>query len=214
MIFTTPNVLDLDHTGLVHIAPNRLVAVYSARGNTEAKVMMYFSSPPLAYDRYDLDEQRAIVARAFAGVGWQTPRLLELMATAPDFYLDSASLVKMDAWTQGRVALVGDAGYGASSVSGMGSGLAVVGAHVLAGELATAQGDHRVAFQRYESILRSYVDGSQKLARNAAAFMLPSNRFAAGLSLRMQRYLPFLADMPAKMARRTASAITLPTYPG
>jgi 2-polyprenyl-6-methoxyphenol hydroxylase-like FAD-dependent oxidoreductase len=214
VVFTTPNVLDLRHTGLVYIEPHRLVAVYSARGNSEAKVMMYFSSPPLAYDRYDIDAQRAIVARMFAGAGWQTPRLLELMAAAPDFYLDAASLVTMDAWTRGRVALVGDAGYGASSLSGMGSGLAVVGAYVLAGELAAAHGDHRVAFPRYESTLRSYVDGSQKMARRAAAFMLPGSRFAAGLNLRMQRYLPFLADMPAKMARRTASAITLPPYPG
>ncbi|BCB89389.1 FAD-dependent monooxygenase [Phytohabitans suffuscus] len=213
VFFTAPNVLELDHTGLVHIEPNRLVAVYSARGDTEARVMMYFGSPPLAYDRDDLAEQRSIVARAFTGAGWQVPRLLELMATAPDFHLDSASLVKMHAWTRGRIALVGDAGYGASSLSGMGSGLAVVGAYVLASELATAQGDHRIGFQRYEDTLRSYVDGCQKLARNAAAFMLPSNRFTAALSLRMQRHLPFLADMPAKMAHRAASAITLPTYP-
>jgi hypothetical protein len=48
-----------------------------------------------------------------------------------------------------------------------------------------AQGDHRVAFQRYESTLRSYVDGCEKLARRAAAYMLPSNRFTAGLNLRM-----------------------------
>jgi 2-polyprenyl-6-methoxyphenol hydroxylase-like FAD-dependent oxidoreductase len=135
------------------------------------------------------------------------------MATAPDFYLDAASMVTMDGWTRGRVALVGDSGYGASSLSGMGNGLAVVGAYVLAGELARAQGDHRVAFPRYESVLKSYVDGCHKLARRAAAYMLPSSRFAAGLSLRMQRYLPFLGDMPAKMARRAASAITLPTYP-
>jgi 2-polyprenyl-6-methoxyphenol hydroxylase-like FAD-dependent oxidoreductase len=81
-IFTTPNILDLEHAGLVYGELNRLVVVYSARGNTEAKVMLYFVSPSLAYDRDDLDDQRAIVARAFAGSDWQTPRLLELMATA------------------------------------------------------------------------------------------------------------------------------------
>jgi len=46
-----------------------------------------------------------------------------------------------------------------------------------------------------------------------AGYMLPKTRFAAALSLRMQRYLPFLADMPTKMARRTASAMVLPSYP-
>lgn len=210
--FTAPNVLDLQHGGLVHIQPKRLIAAYSARGNTEAKVLMYASSPPLSYDRADLDEQRAIVASMFTNVGWEAPRLLDLMATAPDFYLDAASIVTMDAWTRGRLALVGDAGYGASSLSGMGSGLALVGAYILAGELALARGDHLVAFERYESTLRPYVAGCHKLARRAAAYMLPNSQFAAGLNLRMQRLLPFLADMPGKMARRAASAITLPTY--
>jgi 2-polyprenyl-6-methoxyphenol hydroxylase-like FAD-dependent oxidoreductase len=123
----------------------------------------------------------------------------------------------MDAWTRGRVALVGDACYGASSLSGMGTGLAMVGAYVLAGELALAQGDHRVAFPRYEAALRSYVDGCQKLAEGPATFMVSNNRFIAGLvrlNFRMLKYLPFLRDMPANMARRTASSITLPTYPG
>jgi 2-polyprenyl-6-methoxyphenol hydroxylase-like FAD-dependent oxidoreductase len=51
VVFTTPNGLDLDRTGLVHVEPNRLVAVSSARDNTGAKVMMYVSAPPLAYVR-------------------------------------------------------------------------------------------------------------------------------------------------------------------
>ncbi|GGN90826.1 FAD-dependent oxidoreductase [Actinoplanes lobatus] len=215
-IFTTPNILDLDHTGLIYGELNRLAVVHSARGNTEAKVMLYFASPPLTYDRDNLDEQRAVVDRAFAGGGWQTPRLLELLATAPDLYLDSVSQVRMDTWTRGRVALLGDAGYGASPLSGMGSGLAMVAAHVLAGELAMAQGDHRIAFERYESTLRAYVHGCQKLADGIAPFMVPNSRTAARLvrlNQRMLRFLPFLADMPAKMARRTASALTLPAYP-
>jgi 2-polyprenyl-6-methoxyphenol hydroxylase-like FAD-dependent oxidoreductase len=215
-VFTTPNVLDLENTGLVYIEPNRLIALYSARDNTELRVMLYFRPPAPTYDRDDLAEQRAIVARAFAGGGWQTSTLLEHMATAPDFYLDSMSQVTMDAWTRSRVALLGDAGYCASPLSGMGNGLALVGAYVLAGELAAAHGDHRVAFPRYESTIKSYVEGCQKLA-GGASLMVPSSRLVAALlplNLRIMRFLPFLADMPAKMALRAASAITLPTYPG
>ena len=44
----------------------------------------------------------------------------------------------MAAWTSGRVALVGDAGYCASPLSGMGTSLALVGAYLLAGELGPA----------------------------------------------------------------------------
>src|SRR5262249_53005092 len=42
--------------------------------------------------------------------------------------------IRMDHWSQGRVVLVGDAGYCASPMSGQGASLALIGAHVLAGE--------------------------------------------------------------------------------
>jgi 2-polyprenyl-6-methoxyphenol hydroxylase-like FAD-dependent oxidoreductase len=213
-IFTTPNHLALDHGGLVYGEPKRLVVVYSARENTEARVMLYFASPPLSYDRDDADRQRGIINEAFAGAGWETPRLLELMATAPDLYFDSVSTIRMDSWSRGRIALLGDAGYCPSSLSGMGTGLAVVGAYVLAGELATAGGDHAAAFVRYESAMRSYVERCQKLA-GSAALMVPSSRFLAGLmrlNIRMMPYLPWMRDLPAKMAHRTASAMTLTPY--
>ena len=95
-----------------------------------------------------------------------------------------------------------------------GTGLAVVGAYVLAGELATVDGDHAAAFARYESAMRSYVKRCQKLA-DSVSMMVPSNRFVAGLmrlNLRMMPLMPWLRDLPANMARRAAGAITLPTY--
>jgi 2-polyprenyl-6-methoxyphenol hydroxylase-like FAD-dependent oxidoreductase len=213
-IFTTPNYLALDHSGLVYGEPKRLVVVYSARDKTEARVLLYFASPPLSYDRSDADQQRGFINEAFAGAGWETSRLLELMATAPDLYFDSVSRIKMDGWSRGRVTLLGDAGYCPSSLSGMGTGLAVVGAYVLAGELTAAGGDHTVAFARYESAMRSYVERCQKLA-DSVSMMVPSNRLVTGLmrvNLRMMAYVPWLRDMPANMARRAASAMTLPTY--
>lgn len=213
-IFTVPNDLALDHGGLVYFEPNRLVVVYSARENTEAKVMLYFTSPLTPYDP-DVSRQRAVVSQAFASMGWETPRLLDHMADAPDFYLDSVSQVKMDTWSRGRIVLLGDAGYCPSSLSGMGTGLAVVGAYVLAGELAAAGGDHQVAFARYEAAMRSYVEGCQKLADGVAGMMVPSSRVVASFvrfNFRMVRYLPWVREIPAKMARKAASAITLESY--
>jgi 2-polyprenyl-6-methoxyphenol hydroxylase-like FAD-dependent oxidoreductase len=48
------------------------------------------------------------------------------------------TLSDLDTWHTGRIALVGDAGYCASSLSGQGADLSLVGAYTLAGELATA----------------------------------------------------------------------------
>ncbi|MDC0679487.1 FAD-dependent monooxygenase [Sorangium atrum] len=77
--------------------------------------------------------------------------LLGAMADAPDFYFDRMIQIDMDRWSAGRVVLLGDAGYCPSPASGQGTSLALVGAYVLAGELAASGGDHGVAFARYEA---------------------------------------------------------------
>ena len=79
-----------------------------------------------------------ILVDRFAGAGWQCDALLTAAQEADDFYFDSFLQVHMPAWTSGRVALVGDAGYCASPLSGMGTSLALVGAYLLAGELGPA----------------------------------------------------------------------------
>ncbi|MGR6999001.1 FAD-dependent monooxygenase [Yinghuangia aomiensis] len=65
-----------------------------------------------------------------------------------DFYLDQAAQVVMDRWSNGRVVLLGDAAFSSSPMSGQGTGLALVGAYVLAGELAAAGWDPGAAFAR------------------------------------------------------------------
>jgi len=149
-----------------------------------------------------------------AGVGWQVPALLGQMAAADDFYFDSVSQVRLDRWSAGRVALIGDAGY-AAGPGGNGTGTAVVAAYVLAGELAAADGDHRVAYDRYERLLRPYVARGQKQARGGRDFLAPATAKKIRQRDRFFRMLPYL---PAKgliryLSTRTAAAITLPGYP-
>jgi 2-polyprenyl-6-methoxyphenol hydroxylase-like FAD-dependent oxidoreductase len=150
-IFSVPSRLVLDGWELMHSAPPGKTAVlYPVRSGAETKAMFYFASEPLDYERRDVGRQKELLSEAFSGVGWEVPRLLDAMRDAPDFYFDRVCQVKMDGWTSGRTVLVGDAAYCPSPMSGMGTSLALVGAYVLAGELATADGDHRAAFGRYE----------------------------------------------------------------
>ncbi|TYB55376.1 FAD-dependent oxidoreductase [Nonomuraea sp. PA05] len=213
-IFTTANHLGLDRTGHAYRTGGKLVAMYSARGNTEARAAFYFGSPLLDLDRRDAARQQDILAEQFTGNGWESDRLLREMRHAPDFYFDSVGQVAMDSWTRGRVALLGDAAYCPSSLSGMGTGLAVVGAYVLAGELAAAGGDHRAAFARYEEEMREYAAGCRKMGDGVAKLMIPQSRFVAGFLNRYYRLLPYLPgkNLAANMARRTAENITLRDY--
>ncbi|NUW35064.1 FAD-dependent monooxygenase [Nonomuraea sp. SMC257] len=213
-IFTTANHLGLDHTGHAYRTAGRLVALYSARHNAEAKAVFYFASPLMDLNRRDVARQQEILAEQFTGNGWQSDRLVGEMRRAPDFYFDSVGQVHMDAWTRGRVALVGDAAYCPSSLSGMGSGLALVGAYVLAGELAAAGGDHRVAFARYEQEMRGYATGCQKMGDGVAKLMVPGSRLLASFLNRYYKLMPYLPgkNMAATMARKAAENITLRDY--
>src|SRR5205823_11731336 len=130
----------------------------------------------------------------FADVGWQVPWLLAAMGEAPDFYFDAMGLVQMDRWSTGRVVLLGDAAYCASPASGQGTGLALVGAYVLAGELAAAAGDHRMAFARYEDAMRGYVAANQRFAAKAAKEMAPRTKrqvWIRGQLLRLLSHAPW-----------------------
>jgi 2-polyprenyl-6-methoxyphenol hydroxylase-like FAD-dependent oxidoreductase len=215
-IFTTPNHLDLDGWELMYSTPGRTAAMYPARHNTEAKAMFFFASEPFPYDRHDIGGQKKILAEAFAGGGWEVPRLLEAMWGAYDFYFDTVSQVHMDRWSSGRAVLVGDAAYCPSPMAGVGTSLALVGAYVLAGELKAAGGDHRRAFVRYEEEMREYVEQGQKLAKGNATGLIPRSRLQIRIRNQVIRMLPYLPwrGLIAGGVQKAANSITLKDYEG
>ncbi|MEV8453801.1 FAD-dependent monooxygenase [Streptomyces sp. NPDC052095] len=212
--FTATDDLELDGWYLMHNAPGGLVA--SARPGRlpgEIKAGLSFRSAPITYDRRDIAAQKELVARRFDGVGWETPRLLRAMRTAPDFFLDSMGQVRLDRWSRGRVALLGDAGYCATPLTGLGTSLALVGAYVLAGELAAAGGDHRTALLRYDEVMRPYVTQAQELPPGGASGFAPSGRLGIrlrDLSMRWMTRWPMRNLLAAQFAK--AGDIALPAY--
>jgi 2-polyprenyl-6-methoxyphenol hydroxylase-like FAD-dependent oxidoreductase len=217
-IFTIPNHLHLDRWELLYAVPGKTTNVYSTRQDTDAKALFLFAAPPLHYDRRNTEQQKKILAETFAGEGWEVPRLLEHMAEAPDFYFDSISQIHMDRWSNGRAVLLGDASYGPSPASGQGTSLALVGAYVLAGELAAGAGDHRMAFTRYENEMRDYVAQNQKLALGNLKGMVLQSRSQIWFQTQMVRMLPFLPGKNRIIGRVTqaihkaATAIKLKDY--
>jgi 2-polyprenyl-6-methoxyphenol hydroxylase-like FAD-dependent oxidoreductase len=215
-IFTAPNRLDLEGWELMHNAPpGKTVGLYPVRNGAGAKAMFYFASEPLVYDRRDVGRQKELLSEAFSGVGWEAPGLLEAVRDAPDFYFDRVAQVLMDSWSNGRTVLVGDAAYGPSPMSGMGTSLALVGAYVLAGELAAAEADHRAAFDRYEEEMREYVGRGQEQVKGASGFLLAKSRSRVWLRNQFIRMLPYMPwkGLIAGGVQKAANAIALKEYP-
>ncbi len=212
-IFTTPNFMNLDHSGLYYGTLGKRVGIFSARGNTEAKASFFFASPTLEYDRRDIGCQKQILGHTFARDQWQIPRLLQMMNDAPDFYFDSISQIKMERWSVGRSVLLGDAAYCGSPLSGMGTSMAVVGAYILAGELKESNGDYTVAFARYETLMRDFVKQCQKLAEGADWFV-PRTRLKLWFSQQMWKILPYTPwkNMMIELPLKIGNSITLKDY--
>lgn len=212
--FTIPAQTDLDpHWFVMHGIPGGRCAGIRPENDRTAKAMLSFRAGGRTVDPRDVPAQQRLLAEVFADAGWRVPVLLDAMWDAPDFYFDVIGQVRMPHWTSGRVALLGDAGYCASPLSGLGTSLSLVGAYVLAGELAAAGGDHTVAFPAYEEQLRAYVKQCQQLPPGGVGAMLPNSRLMLRmreLSMRMMAHRPF-STMMAKQAAK-ADAITLQTY--
>ena len=126
-------------------------------------------------------QQKEAMASLFDGAGWQTPRLLKAMQDADDFYLQHIAQVKLPTWHVGRCAVVGDAACCPSPLSGVGTSLAIVGAYVLAGEVARRKENHEVALSRYEEKLRPYVKEKQKIPPGVPGIVSP--RSALGVAV-------------------------------
>ncbi|MFI0453335.1 FAD-dependent monooxygenase [Actinomadura sp. 6N118] len=217
-IFSVPNHLNLDREELTYIGPGRTALTYSTAKDTDAKAMLLFSSGPLSHDQRDRSQQEQILHDAYAREGWEVPRMLDGMAGAADFYFDSLSQVHMERWSEGRVVLLGDAAYCASPASGQGTSLALVGAYVLAGELAAADGDHEAGFEAYEREMRAFVDANQKLGPSNIKQMVMRTKGQVRFSMVMLSLisrLPGKEKMLAKVVapiHKAANAISLKNY--
>lgn len=151
----------------------------------------------------------------FAGGGWEVPRLVAALRDADDLFFDIVSQIRMPCWHQGRVALVGDAAYAPSFRSGQGTSIALVGAHVLAGELA-AHDDPGAAFAAWERIMRPFVEANQALAiKDDVDVLVPRTREELEARNRMLAAVAAGqvggSDLSAD-ARSVHNALTLPDY--
>jgi len=183
-VVTLPNFYDLDRELLIHSAVGRTAGMYGARHIGEARALFLFrSAGELDYEYRDVERQKSLLRAAFAGMHPEVDRWLGELDRTPAFYPDSITQGRMESWSRGRVTLVGDAGYCPGPAVGGSTSLAVIGAYVLAGELARVDGDHERAFPAYERAMAQHVHGCRAVARSAAKTLVPTSALGvAGLA--------------------------------
>jgi 2-polyprenyl-6-methoxyphenol hydroxylase-like FAD-dependent oxidoreductase len=163
--YSVPNEFGLDGWMIDYQSAGRSAGLRPIPDASRAIAMLSFPAPDFAVDYRDVEGQKRLLREQMAGFGWLTPRILAHLDDTPDFYLDQVAQVVMQRWSSGRVALLGDAAFSASPMSGGGTGLALVGAYMLAGELAAAGWDPSAGFAGYEQRMRGYVEANQEMGR-------------------------------------------------
>ncbi|GAB7028859.1 FAD-dependent monooxygenase [Streptomyces sp. NPDC021749] len=163
-VFSADNFLTLDNWQMWLRDGDAGFGIMPVRDNTELRIAFGFRSGPLEPGLRGNDALRHLVADKLGSLRWEGMRLAKAARDAPDFYCDAMAQIRMDHWSRGRVALIGDAGYCPSPLSGQGTSLALVGAYVLADCLAQARDDHRAAYSHYEQRMRHFVSLNQALA--------------------------------------------------
>jgi 2-polyprenyl-6-methoxyphenol hydroxylase-like FAD-dependent oxidoreductase len=204
-IFSIANYLNLSHTEVQCELNQKLVSITSDKDPKTAQVGFMFRSQHVLNNLRGENKQMQVLRDIFYDFGWEAQKILELMSDSKDFYFDSITQVKMRSWTKGRVVLVGDAGYCASPLSGQGNNLALVGAYILAGELKAAEGNYQHAFNRYNDLLRSFVEDNQQLGAWASESFLATGEVSKEVAEeRLNKIM--------QKVQIISNAITLPEY--
>ncbi|WP_410665527.1 FAD-dependent monooxygenase [Amycolatopsis sp. lyj-84] len=194
-------------------APGRRVVLLRPDNQGTTRASLSFLLPRPGLERLDIPAQHEFLRRHYAGVGWETPRVLDELGGSPDYFFESVGQMRLEQWSRGRIAVVGDAAYCASPLSGMGTSLALVGAYVLAGELGRHAG-HGDAFRSYETIMRPYVAQAQKVPWIAPRLAAPKSRAGIGLlhALAGLAAGPRAGRVAARFTNPPSDAIDLPVY--
>ncbi|MGV0051427.1 FAD-binding domain [Mycobacterium colombiense] len=169
---------------LAYTRPGRMVARFAMRDAKTMFLFVFTAHHMGGPDPQDVSQAKTTLRRVFGNLDWECPEILRRLDGAADVYFDRTSQIVMDHWSDGRVALIGDAAAAVSLLAGEGTGLAMVQAYTLAGELNRAGADYTDAFRSYERQLRPIVEARQRSARAFATMFAPKT--ALGLWTRNQ----------------------------
>jgi 2-polyprenyl-6-methoxyphenol hydroxylase-like FAD-dependent oxidoreductase len=195
---------------VIHRDVGQQVGRFSMRGDRTMFLFVFADSDPEIPT--DLDRQKRLLHERFSDSGWECPAILEELDRSASLYLDRVSQIHMARWTQGRVALVGDAAFCVSLLAGQGSALAMVAAYILAGELKRAGGQHETAFAKFQERLQSLIARKQTAALKFASFFAPPSRFRLLIGNLLVELMAIPAITELAVGREIRDVIELPSY--
>ncbi|WP_272818746.1 FAD-dependent monooxygenase [Mycolicibacterium rhodesiae] len=192
----------------VHLRPDNL-------GSTRA-ILTFISDVRGIEDLQPVD-QIAILRKTFADVGGAAPRIMREIEAGAPMYFSVAGQVSVPAWSKGRIGLLGDCAFCNATFGGAGTSLALIGAYILAGELA-ATTDHEAALARYQQMMQPFTASAPVVRPAVLRLANPRSRIgiAALRGVARTAASPPATAMASLISRASAGGSrgpALPDYP-
>jgi 2-polyprenyl-6-methoxyphenol hydroxylase-like FAD-dependent oxidoreductase len=196
---------------VIYSKPGRMLGRFALQKDRTLFLFVFTETRRLS-PLVDLSARKAILRERFDDGTWECPHILGELDHTNELYFDRVSQIKMDRWSKGRVALVGDAAFCASLMAGQGSALAMTAAYVLAGELAKAKGNHDQAFNKYQNLLQTFITSKQRGAERFANAFAPRTQWGLFLRNLVIRTLTIPGLARLTFGRDITDTMVLPEY--
>ncbi|MFD4459208.1 FAD-dependent monooxygenase [Nocardia sp. NPDC058480] len=213
--FTMPKPADMEPGWFsMRLVPGAMLGIRPDGDPSTAKAIITMRTEVDPALRRDVDAQRALIRKTIGDAGWHAPAVLDAMDSTADFYFDEVARVDVPELSIGRVTLIGDAGYCGSPLSGMGTAMAIVGAYVLAAEIAATPHDLAGAQQRYQDKISPFLDKAKEIPGGGMAMMIPKSPLLTRLAkanVRLMMSRP-MRPLTKKIFFGHTEEFALPTY--
>ncbi|MGW5437409.1 FAD-dependent monooxygenase [Nocardia asteroides] len=213
--FTMPSPPDVEPGWFeMRLIPGAMIGIRPDADPATCKAIITLRTDPDPALRRDVEAQRALLRRTLADAGWRAPAILAAMDSATDFYFDEVARVDVPELSAGRVTLIGDAGYCGSPMTGMGTAMAIVGAYVLAAEIAATPADLAGAQQRYQDKITPFLAKAKEIPGGGMKMMLPNTAVMTALAkvnVRIMMSRP-MRPLTKKIFFGHTEDFALPTY--
>ncbi|WP_328387380.1 FAD-dependent monooxygenase [Nocardia sp. NBC_00416] len=197
----------------MHAVPHAAVGIRPDGDPATSKAIITLRTDHDPSLRGDVDAQQRLIRTMLADAGWLAPTVLAAMADTTDFYFDELARIDLPTLTAGRVTLLGDSAFCGSPMTGMGTAMALVGAYLLAGEIASTPDDLPTALKRYEEKATPFLAKAKEMPGGGIKQMVPTSELGLKMMLTIGKLMTTRLMRPImnRMLAKTDD-YTLPTY--
>ena len=182
--FSIPKVEGEGTLARINFSPGRSILVTRTSDRSVTGVLFFMKQKSLELEasyKESISVQKKAFSKVMSELSWQKDRITQGMNSSEDFYANELGQTKMEKLSTGRVVLIGDAGYGPTPFTGLGSTLGLLGAYILAGEIGKQGNNIPGAFKAYEEKMRPFINEYQALPTRMLDLCFPGSRFGIWL---------------------------------